>query len=181
MPENFARQLHDITSLLTSWATSIGAARARSAQELLWLRGDSEDEDGTAHYYSMVLLLVNVRLLPKVQYLAGCESMGGESDFGGVLQPTPFRVKIAIRAHRVCPTRKAVQTWTSDELAEHLFHMWPQRRFSLAPMTSNITCDLPSLLYMDIIGVGAAYVPPARRAKRALEIPIRTCWTSATP
>jgi hypothetical protein len=155
-----ALELDRICTLLNSWVASL-KEEASKGESLLLLTGVDRTDEGTTS--SLIVLLVDIRLSPKMQFCTYCVLPAAPEQID-VAMPLvfPFRVKIAVRASRLSALFRSVYDITSDELGMHMVDK--SMSWKLAPLQWAWTCD-GGLLDMDSIGRGEEFEPPKKVKK----------------
>ena len=160
------RRLRTITDMLRAYVRRIGKDRSQSCDELFVLEGrDGEGDPGDAIF--LIVLLVDARYKPEVQYFSPARLPGARSWRLDALPPPPFVVEVQSSAPLVWslgrPLR-SVRHLTSDELAWEAIPL--KASWCLRPL-QQLPEDGPSLLRMRVVAIDDAFVPPVRQPRRA--------------
>lgn len=170
LPASNVSKLDTLCGLFNAWAKSLGEEASKTASLLLLSGVGKADVNSTC---SLIVLLVDTRLSPKMQFFTYCVLPDApEQVHVSVPAEFPFRIKIAVRASRISARFRTVYDVTSDELALKMVKL--EMNWRLTPLTWAWPDD-GGLLDMDVIGRGEEFKPTkikvAARAATPVVIP----------
>ena len=162
-PQQQAMRVDDITSLLRTYADSLGADVVGKAETLFCLRGVSPEPE--AARLDLTMLLVMDRRSPHIQFLAVCDRDDCDDPFALLPNEFPFIVCLRLTPSKLTPgTSSSVDIVTSEEIAKRLSR--EQMVWALHPLQWEVPREHP-LLEHRVTGIGEAWVPrPTKRGSK---------------
>lgn len=171
-----ASELDELVKKLNAWVKSLGIGPARSCQQLVWLRGERKREGASGgHFVDAVLLLIDCRFRPNMQFFGRCILEGASCDqVASELPPYPYTVNLASRPARLSPSFRTADIATSDEISLALSRIGSSWEIRTLVWEES---DSESLLSFRV--TGASEVVPCGPAKRSRTSGIPPCTIPA--
>jgi hypothetical protein len=161
MPSNKSRALSAITGRLSSWVDSFGAAACRKCDRLLLLRGRAarlDLEDAQCH---LVVLLIDARFSPKMQFFGVCRLKDSIGDYSCSLSALPCVVSLATEMSAISTKFRTLMLMTSDELGMSMLGR-DMDEWGIAPLKWEMVVGAGSLMDMRVTEIGENFTAAPR-------------------
>lgn len=161
MPRNKSKALSSITDRLSSWVDSFGAEACRKCDRLLLLRGRvtrPDLEDAQCH---LVVLLIDARFSPKMQFFGVCRLKGSIGDFSVSLFAPPCVVSLATETSAISKKFRTLMLMTSDELGMSMLGR-DMDEWGMAPLKWEMVVGAGSLMDMRVTEIGENFTAKPR-------------------
>ena len=161
MPRNKSMALSAITGRLSSWVDSFGAAACRKCDRLLLLRGRAARPDLEDAQCQLVVMLIDARFSPKMQFFGVCRLKGSIGDFSLSLSALPCVVSLATETSAISKKFRTLMLMTSDELGMSMLGR-DMDEWGIAPLKWEMVVGAGSLMDMRVTEIGENFTAAPR-------------------
>lgn len=165
------RQLDQLAGKLSAWVDSLDRSSIKECVNVVWLHdtnpsaqaAGSTTEPGAGHGdRDAIVLLVDVRWRPKMQYFLPCCLPGSDAQSTRFRRPAfPFVVSLSTGRSRLGGEGDVLRMETSDELCARL--LTDSDAWDVIPLQWEFVGGAESLLLMRVLGAGPPFQHAARR------------------